>query len=74
MKGLDEFPYNERTTAFILVDSNGNVEQPVGREMLRAAVKAVEGQNARLFAVWPGRWRSDLFEVDDLQAMRRSLR
>ena len=25
---------------------------------------------SKLFAVWPGQWRSDLFIIDDLEAFR----
>ena len=37
-------------------------------ELRDAVLRAVAGQS-RVLAVWPGRWKSDLFEIDDLVAL-----
>ena len=63
------FPYDSKTTCYILVDKSGNVTQVshIMRE-LQEAYNAVLEDRAVLYAVWPGRWSSDLFVVDDLNA------
>ena len=64
------FPYTEKTTCFIEVSSGGTVRQVSCNksEMEEACALAKEGRTA-LYAVWPGRYRSDLFIVDDIEAL-----
>ncbi len=55
------FPYLSPTTAYILVRDDGGVSQVLpGTEI----VCEVRDGKARLFAVWPGQWRSDVFTID----------
>lgn len=64
-----DFPYRSPTTCFIEVHHDGKVTQGGGRE---AYDRARSGQS-RLFAVWPGQWRSDLFSIDNLDEYARAL-
>lgn len=34
----------------------------------------VHSGESRLFAVWPGSWRSDLFAIDDLDTFAKQMR
>jgi hypothetical protein len=64
-----EFPYDSSTMCYIEVGADGTVLQGVDAAAYR---RAVVGQS-RLYAVWPGKWRSDLFAVDDLDQLARGL-
>jgi hypothetical protein len=68
---VDGFPYNARAVCWVLVAPDGTVSSP-GHTMAgrRAALAQVEAGGVRLFIAWPGQWRTDLFEVDDLGALR----
>lgn len=66
--GLD-FPYRSPTTCFIEIHADGTVSQGAGAE---AYQRAKAGQS-RLFAVWPGEYRSDLFVIDDLDEYARAI-
>lgn len=45
----------------------GIVQLHTKAEKRNACLKAMDGW-CRIYAVWPGQWRSDLFLVDDLAA------
>ncbi|WNM29206.1 hypothetical protein RKE30_01690 [Streptomyces sp. Li-HN-5-11] len=63
-----DFPYTLDTTCYIEVHKDGRVTQGAGTD---AHQRAVAGAS-RLFAVWPGQWRSDLFAIDDLDEFARA--
>ncbi|WP_093500185.1 hypothetical protein [Streptomyces sp. Ag109_O5-10] len=63
-----DFPYTLDTTCYIEVHEDGRVTQGAGPD---AYQRAVAGES-RLFAVWPGQWRSDLFVIDDLDEFARA--
>jgi hypothetical protein len=65
--GLD-FPYTSATTCYIEVAADGTVSQGAGAE----AYSRAKAGASRLFAVWPGQYRSDLFAVDDLDEYARA--
>lgn len=56
------FPSAEDTTAIFEVHSDGTLIE--GHSA--AAVKRAAAGLSRIFAVWPGKWESDVFWVDDL--------
>lgn len=63
------FPYDAKTTCIISVDGKGNVKQVShNRAEATAAYKSALAGDCKLYAVWPGQYRSDLFVVDDLNA------
>lgn len=64
----DGFPYRNDLVAYIVVSSDGVITNPHYIDERRAAVKALQEGDAQVFAVWPGRWRSDLFVIDDVDA------
>ncbi len=68
-KEQEYFPYKSKTTCYILVYNNSDVVhiQHNKADLARAYKDATEN-NAVLYAVWPGKWRSDLFIIDDLNA------
>jgi hypothetical protein len=63
------FPYRDRTVCYIEVATGGAVTDGAGRD---AYLRARAGES-RLFAVWPGQHRSDLFVIDDLDAYAKAL-
>ena len=63
------FPYRDRTVCFIEVDRVGEVSSPP-EDGVSARVRAGE---SRLYAVWPGKYRSDLFLVDDIDEYERAI-
>ncbi|WP_129285218.1 hypothetical protein [Streptomyces sp. GZWMJZ-114] len=64
-----DFPYTSSTTCYIEVHGNGTVTHGDQRA---AYERAVAGES-RLFAVWPGQWSSDLFEIEDLDEFAKAL-
>lgn len=67
-KGAGCFPYGSTVVCYIEAFPNGEVRQLSTKpEKLTAYFNALSGAS-KLFAVWPGRWRSDLFVIDDLEA------
>jgi hypothetical protein len=64
-----DFPYRSPTTCYIEVHQDGKVTQGADR----AAYERARSGESRLFAVWPGQWRSDLFVIDDLDVYARAL-
>lgn len=62
------FPYGSKNICYIEALPNGEVRQLTAKqEKLEAYLNAKSGAS-NLLAVWPGRWRSDLFAIDDLEA------
>jgi hypothetical protein len=53
------FPYASRAVCYFHV-VNGVPEQVSGKTALREAL----ADGLRLFAAWPGQWRTDLFVID----------
>ncbi len=64
------FPYSSKQVCYIEVDKHGNISQVdhTGSAMFAAYHNAVSGKS-KIYAVWPGNYRSDLFEIDDLNAL-----
>ena len=64
-----DFPYRDPTVCYIEVGNEGTVSQGIDAE----AWKRAKAGESRLFAVWPGQWRSDLFAIDDLDQLAGAL-
>jgi hypothetical protein len=65
----DNFPYRDPTVCFLEVDQTGRVTSPP-EPNVSARVRAGQSQ---LYAVWPGKYRSDLFLIDDIDKYERAL-
>lgn len=63
-----EFPYEMQTMCYIEVAKDGEVT--FGRDS--GTYQRARSGESRLYAVWPGRWRSDLFTIDDLDEYARA--
>lgn len=74
----NHFPYTMSTVCYFEVDGEGGVTQVPHKNksdrprVLEAYQRAKESKTT-LYAVWPGNWSSDLFVMDDLDAMAREL-
>jgi hypothetical protein len=64
-----DFPYTAKTVCIIEVGNDGSVRQGGGP----AAYRRAAAGESRLYAVWPGEWRSDLFLIDDLDEYAKAL-
>lgn len=62
------FPYSCGQVCYMEVSPDGAVTQlsTVGEK--RSAYINAQAGISKILAVWPGRWRSDLFIIDDLDA------
>jgi len=65
----NDFPYRSDTLCYIEVLKTGEVQQGLAIE---AYQRAKSGKSS-LYAVWPGRWRSDLFLIDDLDELAKAI-
>ncbi len=72
-KAVEHFPYKSKLLCYIEVMSNGTVKDVSYSQHKREALENVKSGESRLFAVWPGQWRSDLFKIDDIEAFAASL-
>lgn len=62
------FPFGSKLVCYIEALPTGEVRQLTTKpEKYEAYLNAKSGAS-KLLAVWPGRWRSDLFVIDDLDA------
>lgn len=69
-KFVEEFPYMSKLVCYIQVLNDGAVEQIENRkEQIEAACLRVKYGESKLYAVWPGKYKSDLFEIDDINAV-----
>lgn len=58
----ENFPYELATVCYLEIASDGSVTSPP-EEGVATRVRSGE---SRLYAVWPGHYRSDLFLIDDI--------
>jgi len=64
-----DFPYESPTTCYIEVRQDGSVTQGMGQGVYERA----QSGESRIFAVWPGEWRSDLFIIDDIDEYAKAV-
>ncbi len=63
------FPYTSPLVCYMALDQNGVLIQvDRGFSAVSEAYRRAMAREIRLYAVWPGNYRSDLFEIDDLNA------
>lgn len=77
-KESENFPYRMSTVCYFEVDKNGNVLQiphknKSDRPIVFEAYQRAANKTTTLYAVWPGKWSSDLFIIDDLDAFTKAL-
>ena len=70
-KDVDCFPYRSSLLCYFEVYNNGKVKRVnhKNKSDIREVIGAYERANENittLYAVWPGKWSSDLFLIDDL--------
>ena len=64
------FPYTSKRVCFIEVSADGTVQQvSCSKLAIEEACSRVRENNSSLYAVWPGNYRSDLFVIDDIDAL-----
>jgi hypothetical protein len=67
-KECECFPYKSKLVCYMEVFPDGRVIQLSSNdEKLKAFSRAWTDQS-KIMAVWPGKYRSDLFAIDDLNA------
>ncbi|WP_339313445.1 hypothetical protein [Paenibacillus sp. FSL M7-0896] len=76
-KEAENFPYGASTICYFEVDERGNVSQvhhknKSDRLKILEIYNRVMSKETTLYAVWPGRWSSDLFIIDDLDAFAKA--
>lgn len=69
-KDCEYFPYSSKLVCYFEADQYGNISQLDHTEQAISAAyqKAIQKQT-KIYAVWPGNYRSDLFEINDLNAL-----
>lgn len=74
-KEVEDFPYSAKTICYIEVDNCGMVRQ-VNHNFadISTAYHNAVNEKTRIYAVWPGNYRSDLFEIDNLDALADAFR
>jgi hypothetical protein len=65
----ENFPFELATVCYIEVGADGGVTSPP-EEHVQDRVRRGE---SRLYAVWPGHYRSDLFLIDDIDEYEKAL-
>jgi hypothetical protein len=68
-KASDMFPYSSKLVCYIELSGDGKISQiDTSYESVADAYERAASDKSTIYAVWPGRWSSDLFIVDDLDA------
>lgn len=67
------FPYGYPGRVCYIEQAGTEVRQIVGRDGIREAVKRAQAGESVLLAAWPGQYRTDLFEVDDLDQLAEAV-
>jgi hypothetical protein len=69
----DWFPYRAKTVSYMELGRDGKLMQISGhaasREERHAALHRACAGLSVIYAVWPGEWLSDMFLMDDLDAL-----
>lgn len=68
-KAEEDFPYLAETVPFIWVSMSGEMDWGARQRdkfdlLTKARRKARSGEQGILLGVWPGKWTSDVFELD----------
>lgn len=63
------FPYTSQRVCYIERHPNGMLHQIRTKAQMTAAVQMAKDGEIDIVAVWPGEYRSDLFVIDDLDAL-----
>lgn len=76
-KEAGHFPYEASTVCYFEVDEHGALSQlyhknKLDRPRVQQTYQRVINKETTLYAVWPGRWSSDLFIIDDLDAFTKA--
>lgn len=63
------FPYAASLVCYFERLADGRIQQLHYKDDFRSAVYRARVDGSTIFAVWPGEYRSDLFVIDDLDAL-----
>lgn len=72
-KDSEAFPYGHSGLVCYMELKDGALLQLGAREVMRDAVQRALAGDSEIYAVWPGRWRSDLFIIDDLPSLAAAI-
>lgn len=64
------FPYKAQNVCYVYVGNDGTVTCPHYKPERQDAVRNVAAGKGRLFGAWPGNYRTDLFPLTDIHALR----
>ena len=71
---LAPFPYSwPGEICYVIVTDVGIRQASRTRDEFRNEVRDALAGKIRLLAAWPGQWRTDLFEIDDVPALAVAL-
>jgi len=66
--------YKGKLVCYFEVWDDGSIEQiNVSKKGLSAAYERAVSGKTKIYAVWSGQWRSDLFIIDDLEIFAESV-
>jgi hypothetical protein len=68
----DVFPWRAKDVPFIHITASGVIQQAQGIGDKRTLLENAEKDDC-LLAAWPGRWRQDIFVIDDRAAALQGL-
>ncbi len=64
----DFFPYDSKLVCYIEMTKDNELKQVQNYvQEKRGVYYRVKNEGSKLYAVWPGNYRSDLFEIDDIE-------
>lgn len=67
------FPYSSQVVCFMELFPNGDIKQLNNDVDKFEAYCNANQSKSKIVAVWPGKWRSDLFIIDDLEKFAEAL-
>jgi len=64
----DYFPYGSKLVCYIELTKDNEIKQVQNYvQEKRDVYYRVKNVGSKLYAVWPGKYSSDLFEIDDIE-------
>jgi hypothetical protein len=68
----EDVPWRARDVALVWITREGHIRQAAGIEDKRVSIREAHPDDVLLLA-WPGRWRQDIFVIDDRSAALQGL-
>lgn len=64
------FPYKSKLMCYIEVYNDGTVNQV---QISSSVINRLESGKSKLYCAWPGQWKTDLFKIENITALKKAV-